>query len=243
MPPKKASAKGGAKANAAASEAPTKQKFSFKKIKKVVSSAEWKAGHRRASSKKVSSATFALVAAKFQKGDKQGELTGAIYFRGVPLYGQNDKFKTEVHKSTLAESLRWNDELKVYTCKVYTAKQARKILSAMKSLDGCAKSLPEDVEESVFDDAKPAEIQLVLNLDVEGDSEEGEMMVGVTGTTYPFKEELKAKGFRFHDTVNGEENVQMWLAPQDDVDTDELTALFEEYGFAVEQFDGVDDDE
>ena len=69
---------------------------------------------------------------------------------------------------------------------------------------------------------------------------DGETKVGVTGTTYPFKDELKEKGFAFNNEVNGEEGVQMWLATQEDVEVEELTALFEEYGFAV---DAVDDEE
>ena len=67
-------------------------------------------------------------------------------------------------------------------------------------------------------------------------------MIGVTGLTFPFKDELKAKGFTFTNEVNGEEGVQMWLAPQDDVDAEELIALFDDYGFAVETFDGVEEE-
>ena len=54
----------------------------------------------------------------------------AIYFRGVPLYGENEEFKTKLHKHTLTETLRFNMELKLYTCKVYTPTQAHACCSA-----------------------------------------------------------------------------------------------------------------
>ena len=34
-------------------------------------------------------ATFTLFQARFQKGDKSGQLTGAIYYRGKPRYGHS----------------------------------------------------------------------------------------------------------------------------------------------------------
>ena len=227
-----------AKASSATPPTAKTKKFSFKKLPRADSDggSSWKAGRRRANKK--SKAVFSLVAAKYQKGDKEGQYSGAIYFRGVPCYGQNEEFKTKLQKYTLAECLRFNMEMKLYTCKVYTKKQARKLLGAMKELDGCADSLPEDIDESVFEHAKPAEVSLVSNMTVND-----ETVVGVTGTTYPFKDELKDKGFTFNNEVNGEEGVQMWLAPQDDVEIDELVSLFEDYGFTVEVFDGVEVEE
>ena len=66
---------------AAAAAAP--KKFSFKKMPRAESGSgsSWKAGRRRAGKK--ANAVFSLVAAKYQKGDLAGQLTGAVYFRGV----------------------------------------------------------------------------------------------------------------------------------------------------------------
>ena len=47
----------------------------------------------------------------------------------------------------------------MYTVKLYTAKQARNLLNSMRELEGGAEDLPEDIDESAFDDAKAAEIQ------------------------------------------------------------------------------------
>ena len=71
---------------------------------------------------------FTLVKAKFQKGEKKDEYTGAIYFRGKPRYGNNEIFKAKVNDKLLAETLRWNDEFKLYSAKVYTAEQAQMVL-------------------------------------------------------------------------------------------------------------------
>jgi len=40
-------------------------------------------------------AVFTLVKAKFQKGEKKDEYSGAIYFRGKPRYGNNEIFKAK----------------------------------------------------------------------------------------------------------------------------------------------------
>ena len=44
---------------------------------------------------KSSPATLIFVRAKFQKGDKSGQLTGTVYFRGKPRFGNNDIFKVQ----------------------------------------------------------------------------------------------------------------------------------------------------
>ena len=235
MAPKSATSKAATRTAAAG-----KKHFPFKRVAAGVASASgggstWRAGQRRKAPKSV--AVFMLIAAKYQKGDKAGQFTGAIYFRGVPLYVQNETFKTMLHKHTLTEVLRLNTELKLYTCKVWTAKQARMLLKAMKELDGCAQYVPEDIDESIFEHANATEISIINNIDVEVTT-----MVGLHGTTFPFKEILKEKGFTFLNELNGFDGVSMWIAPQATVDIEDLVALFHEYGFEVDMFDGVDED-
>ena len=65
-----------------------------------------------------------------------------------------------------------------------------------------------------------------------------------SATTYPFKDELKKRGFKFEPNLNGMMGLNVWIAPKDDVeDEDELTILFEEHGFPVEKCDGIAEDE
>lgn len=197
----------------------------------------------KSSSFKKSTATWSLVRAKYQKGDKTGEYSGAIYYRGKPRYGQNEAYKQLAAKHLLTERLRWNDELKLYTARVYAAGQARSLLTAFKELEGGEADLPEDIEESVFDEATPAEV-LIFPITVhEGPTSKDQDMLAVSGTTFPFKDELKTRGFSFHTTVNDEDGVNLWLAPHEEVDEDAIAELFKEYGFEVDVLDGVGDED
>ena len=189
--------------------------------------------------KPTSVATWTLIKAKYQKGDKTGQYSGAVYYRGKPRYGQNEKYKEVASAVLLSERLRWNDELKLYTVRVYTATQARKLLAVLKELDGGEKDLPDDIDETVFTDASPTDITVFPITVHEGPTSQNQAMIAVAGSTYPFKDTLKERGFAFSGTVNDEEGVNLWLAPQDEVDQAELVALFEEYGFTVKEFDGV----
>lgn len=107
---------------------------------------------------------------------------------------------------------------------------------------GCEDDLPEDIDEAVFADANAASIDIVPMKVQDGATSQDEEVIAVSGTTFPFKDWLKTKGFSFANTVNGHEGAQLWLAPKDEVDTSELAAYFEEYGFAVEVFDRVDEE-
>ena len=60
-------------------------------------------------------AIYSLVRATYQKGEKKDQYSGAIYYRGKPRWGMNDKYKAKLIPSMLAKSLRWNDELKLYS--------------------------------------------------------------------------------------------------------------------------------
>jgi len=190
---------------------------------------------------KASSAVFSLIKAKYQKGDRTGENSGAIYHRGRPRFGQNDKYKALLEKLLLTERLRWNDELKLYTARVYTATQARRLLAAAKTLDGGDKDLPEDIDESVFEEATAAHVTLFPITVHEGPTSQSQEMLAASGMTYPFKDGLKSRGFAFNNTVNDVAGVNLWLAPVEDIDKEELVSLFEEYGFEVEEFDGTKD--
>lgn len=206
--------------------------FSFKKPSAYSSAASFKAGMRR--SDKSGKSKFSLVEAKYQKGDKKGELTGAVYYRGKPRYGKNDIFKQKLQKKLLKERLRWNDELKVYTAKIYNAIQAKLLLEQQKMVSAEDEADLEDtvVDESVFENAKPCELAM-FPIEVDGT-----MMGAVSGPTYPWGDELTEKGFAFKHIVNGQP-MQLWLAPLKDVDFDELEAMFTEYGFPTTKYDGV----
>ena len=186
-------------------------------------------------------AVFSLFRATYQKGDKKDQYSGAIYYRGKPRYGMNDKFKAKVGSNMLVETLRWNDEVKLYTGKVWTAKQAQLILDSMREVSAeDAKDLTDvTVDETIFDDAKEAAIK-IFPITIEGD-----VNLAIGGTTYPFKDILKKQGFTFHNVVN-DQPVQLWLRvePEEpDMDADDLEALFDQYGFEVDRYDGVEGSE
>jgi len=110
---------------------PAKKLFSFSKLpRSSEGGSSWKAGKRRGG-KKVSKATYALVAAEFQKGDKAKQRSGNIYVHAKPRYGQNEAFKTALGKHTLSEKLRWNDEAKVYTVSRST-RRSRRVCSSRR---------------------------------------------------------------------------------------------------------------
>ena len=208
-----------------------KKLFTFPKAKEQTS---WKAGRRR--SGKTSPASFSLVKAKYMKGDKADQFTGRIYFHGKPRFGHNDLFKKKVQPKLLKHPLRWNEEMKVYRAEVHQAKQAEKVLEAMKTVSAEDEADLEDavVDSTIFDDANSADISL-FEMEVDG-----KMMACIAGCTFPWGDELTERGFKYYNDIDGRV-VQMWAAPTDTVDFDELQSLFEEYGFPVTIFDGVDD--
>ena len=191
-------------------------------------------------------AVFTLVKAKFQKGEKKDEYSGAIYFRGKPRYGNNEIFKAKVGDKLLAETLRWNDEFKLYSAKVYTAEQAQMVLDAMRMVsEKDERDLASvTVDETIFDDAHRAEIK-IFPLEVEGDGNIN-LNLAIAGTTYPFNKILKQAGFTFHNVVNGEP-LKLWLREESDgqpeVDAGDLEEMFKEYGFTVDKYDGVAEDD
>jgi hypothetical protein len=209
-----------------------KKLFKFKAIEKTKKSGKDADMVRH----KVSPAVFSVIKAMYQKGPNKNEPTGNVYLRAKPRYYNNEKFKQAVGKLCLAEPLRWNTELKLYTAKVYTIEQCNKILNEMRSYDGGI-DLPEAVDETVFEGARPVDIQIIETV-----IQDGEEYVGVGGSTYPFKDELKDRGFKFQATINGK-LVQLWLKPKDDVDLDDLAVLFTEYGFDVEQYEAIDEED
>ena len=75
---------------------------------------------------------------------------------------------------------------------------------------------------------------------------DGQLNLAVGGTTYPFAKKIKDEGFQFHKDVNGH-TVKLWLRVEAEahtwgrMDANDLEAMFEEYGFTVEIYDGIDD--
>ena len=133
----------------------------------------------------------------------------------------------------LANSCRWNDELKVYTAPVHTYEEAIMVREAMKMVsekdeEDLMEAAPtdEDIGEIFnFPEAKDTTISIINEFDVDGDAK-----VAIAGTTFPFKEMIKEYGFTFHRDTN------MWIAPIG-TDISSLEEKFDEYGFDVENFD------
>ena len=74
---------------------------------------------------------------------------------------------------------------------------------------GCEDDLPEDIDEAVFADANAASIDIVPMKVQDGATSQDEEVIAVGGTTFPFKDWLKTKGFSFANTVNGHDGAQL----------------------------------
>ena len=70
---------------------------------------------------------------------------------------------------------------------------------------------------------------------------DGEEMIAFGGTTIAFKDVFKEHGFKFVKVID-DKVVQLWVAPID-TDTTELEGMFDEYGFPLEEFDGMDNED
>ena len=102
-------------------------------------------------------AVLTFVRAQYQKGDKENQLTGAVYFQAKPRYfnGTNDKFKQLVGAKMLSEQApRFNTELKLYTGKVWAPEQAIMIKEEMKKV---SERDAKDLDESAPTDAEITE--------------------------------------------------------------------------------------
>ena len=189
--------------------------------------------HGKAKEKKAAGAVVKFVRAKYQKGDKIHQLSGNVYWQGRPRYANNDIFKEKVSKKLLMEVMRWNTELKTYRAKIYSAKQAKMIRDAMKAVSADDEEdletngpTDEDIDQVFdFEEYKPAEISIILEFELDG-----EMTKAIGGMTFPWKDILQEIGFTFS------YRTKMYHAPVD-TDTDEIEALFDEYGFDVETFE------
>ena len=206
-------------------------------------------------------ATFDLYPAVYQKGDKAKQLTGKIYFRGKPRYGNNERFKELVNAVMLTENVRWNDDLKLYTGLVWSDKIAIKMLNAMLNVralptklpnasltltrflwqvsDADAADLPTEVPHAkleLFDAAKSNALTLVPV------TVNDEIRTAIGGPTYAWKQILPTKGFQFTTEFQGKA-VQLWLSKEtlDNDDIDELVTEFEDFGFPVTKYDGLND--
>ena len=215
-----------------------KNLFSFKKLPRAGSSGD---GKRRKSGKN-DAAMISFVRARFQKGTKDKELTGTVYAHFKPRYGNNDKCKEKIHAKSLMETTRWNDELKVYRLRAWSVEQAIMYREAMKMVSeedeaDINKTAPTDEEiAEVFNFPEAKELG-IHKMPV---TIAGQEMIGFGGTTVAFKDEFKERGFSFHRNVINDALVQLWVAPID-TDTTDLEGMFEEYGFPLEEFDGVDE--
>ena len=69
---------------------------------------------------------------------------------------------------------------------------------------------------------------------------EDTIRTAIAGPTFPWKTKLTEKGFKFTTKHNGED-VALWVSTDilDDNDIDELVKDFEDFGFPVTKYDGV----
>ena len=182
-------------------------------------------------------AMISFYRAKYQKGDKKDALSGNVYVKARPRYakGANDKWKEKGNAKMLYYNLRWNDEpsIKAYTGPISTVEQAIMLREALKMVspedekDIIANGPTDEEIAAVFDfpEVKTAHIEIVKSFDLDGED-----TVAIGKDTYVWKNILDKKGFKFEFVT------KMWHAPAG-TDTDELEAMMEEYGFAVDTYD------
>ena len=115
---------------------------------------------------------------------------------------RNEALKSKVNPHMLANQLRFNDEIKKYGGYVYNAKHAAKLLEAVKSVSASDEQYIANVEidEAVFENAKPCDIAMIESIMVE-DKEK----IGFGGSTFAWKDKLKVLGFKY------DPEYQLWL--------------------------------
>ena len=120
----------------------------------------------------------------------------------ICTYGKNEALKSKVNPHMLANQLRFNDEIKKYGGYVHNVKQAAKHLEAVKSVSASDEQDIANVEidEAVFENAKPCDIAMIESIMVE-DKEK----IGFGGSTFAWKDKLKVLGFKY------DPEYQLWL--------------------------------
>ena len=122
----------------------------------------------------------------------------------------------------------------------YTREQLDKAKEAHKSLDDEEKTDLEksnnQVDDSVFNFDKfkePIITSMPINF-------EDNVLHAFGGMTYPWKDILNKKGYEFKSVINGQ-LAQVWIGPPDI--KQELIDQFLDYGFELDEYDGVDEEE
>ena len=173
--------------------------------------------HKKASSRK-QKALFNVVRAAHQKGPHAGSFTNHViaFLRGSNM--DNDKLRAALAPFMLGERLKWNQEQLAFALRLYSKKQAAKVLAAMRAYlpASDAADLPEAVDDAPWCDDTNAAIDIVpckrilepfvSQFDDGAASSAGattEDVVLLDGSTYPHKEPLKDMGFKWVVDFNG----------------------------------------
>ena len=108
---------------------------------------------------------------------------------------KRDRANIAINPLFLNENPRWVAERKVYAARVYTIKQARMIPQALRDIEEpeADPHLPQDVADAEFNDAKPAQIDIIpLTIDDK---------IILHGVTYPLMEKIKVLGYNFQRAI------------------------------------------
>lgn len=202
-------------------------------------------------------AIFSIVRATHQKGPLAGNVTNNVitFLRGAD--GNNDKLRATVAPLLLGERLKWNAEQVAFGVRVYTKKQAAKLLAAFRaSLGADATDVPDAVDDAPWTDDTNAAVSIVpckeivdadasaQFADAQETSNERDVIL-LDGVTYPLKEALKEMGFVWTTDFNNIPGANHWVAQADDARADirKVAALFDEWGWVVTIYDGVDEND
>jgi hypothetical protein len=216
------------KSYAGTSNAPPKKYFSPEKLKTPIR----KPG--TTPSKKEDLPHFSIRRTTYQQGNNVGAETGNRMVLYRSRYSKKERAAPAINPLLLNETPRWVSEHRVYGAKVYTLKQARMILQALRDVEYPeADSLPQNVADAEFNDAKPAHIDIVPLLMSD--------KIVLHGTTYPLLEKLKEFGYNFERNIEEMNNINAWTISRSAYDAASLTELLHEWGWTYEEFDGVGD--
>lgn len=227
---------GNARAGVSSNTIGKSKKKLFKDVRSANEASSQSSPSRRRNGPKNDKAILKFVRAIFQKGTKANTFSGAVYMNGKPRYGNNETFKRNVNAKAKGQFVRFNGETKLYSVKVANVKTAISVREAMKTVSAedekdLNESAPTDEDiRAIFDfeEAHSNVINIIGSIDLNGTDN-----VGIKGATFDFKDEFNAL-----DAWSWDPHSKFWLAPLG-TNTDELEAIFEEYGFDVEHYDGI----
>lgn len=141
------------------------------------------------------------------------------------------------------KALPWKPDVKAYQMKMYSVKQAQGTLDALRSIDELnAADLPEKIDAGLFAKKDAPKIDFIPCTDTratpDGPSRVAQVMAA-SGDTFALKEHFKQNDYAFRPDFQGEEDVNLWVAPLEHANVAVLKKQFEDLGWVVTIYDSM----